>query len=147
MNLQTWTTRLAPWVKDAKAVHPEVCDWIGIYFRESFITGKPSEDLVLGPYLGDATEHTRIPISRGLCGMAVREERVINVSDVRAESEHIACSLKTRSELVIPLKNSQGNIVAELDIDCNQLAAFTPSIEQKFKNYCEGFSAFLERGA
>ena len=146
MNLNAWTSRLAPWVLEAKSLQPEVCDWIGIYLREGFITGSPSEDLVLGPFLGEATEHTRIPISRGLCGMAIREERVINVKDVRAESEHIACSLKTRSELVIPLRDSRGAVVAELDIDCNKLGAFTPDIEQKFKVFCESFSSFLDRG-
>jgi GAF domain-containing protein len=135
--------RVKLWLSQAKNIHPEVCDWIGIYFKESYLTDQPSNDLVLGPFLGEPTEHTRIPISRGLCGRAVREEKVINVGDVRADSEHIACSLKTRSELVIPLKDQKGQIVAELDIDCNKLSAFTPMIENKFKTYCESFQDLL----
>jgi GAF domain-containing protein len=135
--------KFSDWTLQAKAVEPSVCDWIGIYFKESFVTQKPSQDLILGPYFGEATEHTRIPISKGLCGRAVRDEKIINVDDVREDSEHIACSLKTRSELVIPLRNKSGEIVAELDIDCNQLKAFAPAIEQKFSKFCESFAEIL----
>lgn len=135
--------KLTEWLNDARSLAPHVCDWIGIYFKESFLNKTDSTDLVLGPYIGEETEHTRIPISKGICGMALREERVVNVPDVRRNSEHIACSLKTRSELVIPLKDAQGVYVAELDIDSNSLNAFTPEVEKKFRAFAEAFSKFI----
>ena len=119
---------------------PELCNWVGIYFKESFLTGAASTDLILGPFIGEETEHTRIPISRGICGMALREERVVNVPDVRQSSEHIACSLKTRSELVLPIQGKDGSFIAELDIDSNTLNAFTPELESRFRQYVKTFT-------
>lgn len=127
------------WVIKAKALNPEVCSWIGVYFKDSYLNGADNTDLVLGPFLGEPTEHTRISINRGMCGLALREERVVNLSDVHSDARHIACSLKTKSELVIPIKNSKGEFVAELDIDSNSYASFTPEIEELFKDYCESF--------
>jgi putative methionine-R-sulfoxide reductase with GAF domain len=73
--------------------------------------------------------------------MALREKRVVNVGDVHQESEHIACSLKTNSELIVPLLDEAGEMIAELDIDCNKLRAFTPEIEKKFKDYALTFQS------
>jgi GAF domain-containing protein len=128
------------WLKKAQALEPQLCDWIGIYIKEEFLLQTPSSFLVLGPFLGEPTEHVRISISKGICGMAIREERAINVADVRSHPEHIACSLKTRSELVIPLKDHSGVIIAELDIDSNTLNAFSPEIEKKFQVYAQTFA-------
>ena len=131
---------LLSWVKGAKDLVSEVTDWIGIYYKANYYLDEETTDLVLGPYYGESTSHTRIPLERGLCGLALREERVVNVADVHTESEHIACSLKTNSELIIPLKDSEGKMVAELDIDCNQLGAFSSEVEEKFKDYCQSFA-------
>jgi GAF domain-containing protein len=91
-------------------------DWIGIYIRNV-------DNLVLGPYMGKLTEHTVIPISEGICGSAVREQDTIIVNDVKDDSRYIACSLETRSEIVVPIfKNSVP--VAEIDIDSDVLNAF-----------------------
>jgi len=128
------------WVRDAKLLVPEVADWIGIYYKANYFLDENTTDLVLGPYYGESTSHTRIPLDRGLCGLALREERVVNVADVHQDERHIACSLKTNSELIIPLKNSAGLMVAELDIDCNRLGAFSSDIEEKFKTYCDSFA-------
>lgn len=127
------------WVVKAKALNPTVCNWIGVYFKDSYLNGADNTDLVLGPFIGEPTEHTRISIDRGMCGLALREERVVNLADVHADERHIACSLKTKSELVIPIKNSKGEFVAELDIDSNSIASFNPLIEEQFKDYCETF--------
>ncbi|MEI8348085.1 MAG: GAF domain-containing protein, partial [Pseudomonadota bacterium] len=93
-------------------------------------------DLLLGPFLGPATDHVRIPMNRGICGMALREEKTINVADVRQRPEYLACSLKVRSEIVIPLKNEAGHYIAELDIDSDQVNAFDPNIEIELKKSC-----------
>ena len=137
--------RILSWLQEAKSIAPELCDWLGIYFKESFLfPEKKSTDLILGPYLGAATDHIRIPLNRGFCGLALAEERVVNVSDVTKDARHIACSMKTRSELVIPLKDKSGNFVAELDIDSNQLDAFSQkNIELKFTHYAATFAELL----
>jgi putative methionine-R-sulfoxide reductase with GAF domain len=61
------------------------------------------ETLVLGPYRGRPTEHTRIAIGSGLCGRAARVKETVTVDDVTADAEYIACSLETRSEIVVPI--------------------------------------------
>lgn len=135
--------RVLQWLQNARDIAPELVDWIGIYFKESFLYENSSTDLLLGPFLGFSTEHIRIPIDRGFCGLALREERVVNISDVRADPRHIACSVSTRSELVIPLKDSSGNLVAELDIDSNTLAAFPEKIAEHFLAHAETFAVVL----
>lgn len=133
--------KVLAWVDGARSVAPEICQWTGIYYKTSYINGEQSTDLVLGPYIGAATDHVRIPLNRGFCGMALREEKTVNVDDVTADATHIACSLTTRSELVIPLKNAAGEMIAELDIDSDKLKAFSSDIQAKFEAYALTFSA------
>jgi len=131
--------RVKKWLEETKSISPEVCDWIGVYFKESYLRKTDSTDLVIGPYIGEGTEHIRISIDRGFCGMALREERIVNVEDVTQDSTHIACSLKTKSELVIPIANHQGQFIAELDIDCNKLKAFSKDLEILFQKATSSF--------
>ena len=137
--MKIYYAKVLEWIEEIKSQRPDVCDWIGIYFKESYIDKLDSTDLVLGPYIGEETEHTRISIDKGFCGMALREERTINIADVTRDATHIACSLKTRSELVIPITDRNGLYVAELDIDCNKLNAFTPELEAFFKKAVHSF--------
>ncbi len=140
-KIKNWhyISELFNWINGAKGLVPEVTDWVGIYYKASSFWEEDSTDLILGPFRGEATEHQRIPLDKGLCGLALREERVVNIDDVHKEQEHIACSLKTNSELIIPLLNGNSEMVAELDIDCNKLGAFTPEVEEKFKIYASTF--------
>ncbi len=132
---------LMAWVRGAKNLVSEVTDWIGIYYKASAFLDRETTDLFLGPYFGDSTDHEVIPLDRGLCGLALREERVVNVANVHEDSRHIACSLKTNSELIIPLVDGEGHMVAELDIDCNRLGAFTAEIEEQFRDYAKTFKS------
>ena len=132
-NLRIWL-----WVQEARALHPEIFDWVGVYFRASYLIGEEGTDLILGPYVGEPTDHVRIPLDRGFCGMALREEKVVNVEDVTKSDVHIACSLKTRSELVIPLYEGDKS-VAELDIDSNQINAFSQEVEDELKEFAKTF--------
>ena len=91
-------------------------NWAGFYLLEG-------ETLVLGPFQGKPA-CIEIPISRGVCGAAVREDRPQLVSDVHAFAGHIACDCASRSELVIPM-HSNGRVVAVLDLDSPTLARFT----------------------
>ena len=90
--------------------------WVGIYRREQ-------EDLVLGPYLGKPSPHTRIPIGRGICGAAAAAGQTIIVDDVSADDRYLACSVETQSEIVVPVMRD-GEVLAEIDIDSDTRAAF-----------------------
>ncbi len=83
--------------------------------------------LVLDGWDGPAaTEHTRIPIERGVCGQAARENRTVVVADVRSAPEYLACFLETRAEVVVPIRD-QGTVIGEIDIDGNEVGAFDRS--------------------
>ena len=90
--------------------------WVGIYLLEG-------DELVLGPFLGKPSPHTRIPIGSGICGAAARERETIIVDDVNADSRYLACSLETKSEIVVPIM-SGARVLGEIDIDSDQPAAF-----------------------
>jgi GAF domain-containing protein len=127
------------WVKGAKSLIPNIADWIGVYYKTEYLSEVKTDNLVLGPFIGESTDHTVIPIEKGLCGLAIREERVVNIADVHTDSRHIACSLKTNSELIIPIKDKEGNFIAELDIDSNSKNAFSLEIENKLIEYAKTF--------
>ena len=90
--------------------------WVGIYVLEG-------NELVLGPYLGKPSPHTRIPLGRGICGAAASEKATIVVDDVNADPRYLACSIETRSEIVVPIM-LDGQVFGEIDIDSDQPAAF-----------------------
>jgi GAF domain-containing protein len=137
--MDDYFAKVYEWLIETKKKAPEVCDWIGIYYKESYLHKVVTSDLVIGPYIGEVTDHVRIPLNRGFCGMALTEERTVNVEDVNADSRHIACSLKTKSELVIPIADRSGQFVAELDIDCNRLKAFSPQLQAMFEEAVKSF--------
>ena len=97
--------------------HP-FADWTGFYR----VVGP--ELLKIGPYQG-GHGCLVIPFSRGVCGAAARTGQVLNVPDVDAFPDHIACSSTTRSELVLPVWNGKGELLGVLDLDSNTPAAFT----------------------
>ncbi len=81
------------------------------------------ETLVLTHYVGRPTEHTRIPIDKGICGAAVREAATVVVDDVSSDPRYIACSIETNSEIVVPIFRN-GKVVGEIDIDSDVPRAF-----------------------
>jgi GAF domain-containing protein len=100
-------------------LHDRVEDysWVGIYFVEG-------DDLVLGPWRGpEATEHVRIPVGEGICGAAAASGRTEVVDDVNADPRYLACFPSTRSEIVVPVAY-EGRVVAEIDVDSDEPAAF-----------------------
>lgn len=90
-------------------------DWAGIYLLEG-------HELVVHNYLGAPTPHTRIPVGSGICGSAVAEAQTIVVPDVNADPRYLACSLETKSEIVVPIKGTR--IYGEIDIDSHTPNAF-----------------------
>jgi GAF domain-containing protein len=95
--------------------------WVGVYLLAG-------DTLVLGPYVGPPTDHTRIPVGTGVCGTAVAEDRNVVVDDVRRLDNYLACSLRTRSEIVVLIRD-QGDVVGQFDVDSDDLAAFGPADE------------------
>lgn len=98
-------------------------NWVGIYLLEG-------DELVLHNYVGRPTDHTRIPVGVGVCGAAVAENRDINVADVRAETNYLACSVETRSELVVLISSADGTVHGQIDLDSDQVAAFSQADER-----------------
>ncbi len=97
-------------------------NWVGFYMLEK----EDKQDmLVLGPFRGTMTPHTRIPLNQGICGAAASTGKTIVIDDVSADSRYLACSLETKSEIVVPVFVEK-KVVGELDIDSHFLAAFTP---------------------
>jgi GAF domain-containing protein len=90
--------------------------WVGIYLIDG-------DELVLGPFLGKPSPHTRIPLGRGICGAAATEKATIIVDDVNADPRYLACSLETKSEIVVPIMNGP-DVLGEIDIDSDRPAAF-----------------------
>jgi L-methionine (R)-S-oxide reductase len=93
--------------------------WVGIYLIDG-------DELVLGPFLGKPSPHTRIPLGRGICGAAATEKATMIVDDVNADPRYLACSIETRSEIVVPIMNGS-EVLGEIDIDSDQPAAFGQS--------------------
>jgi L-methionine (R)-S-oxide reductase len=90
--------------------------WAGIYLLDG-------NELVLGPYAGKPSPHTRIPLGRGICGAAAAEKATIVVDDVNADPRYLACSVETRSEIVVPIMDG-ADVLGEIDIDSDRTAAF-----------------------
>ena len=90
--------------------------WVGIYLLHG-------NELVLGPYEGKPSPHTRIPLGRGICGAAAAEKATIVVDDVNADPRYLACSTETRSEIVVPIMRG-GDVLGEIDVDSDRPAAF-----------------------
>jgi L-methionine (R)-S-oxide reductase len=94
--------------------------WTGFYMLDS----SDPETLVLGPFVGDPTPHTRIPVAQGICGAAVATGKTVIVDDANSDPRYLSCSIKTKSEIVVPIY-ARGKAIGEIDIDSHNPAAFT----------------------
>lgn len=97
-------------------------NWSGIYVLDG-------DMLKLDAYVGAATDHTEIPVGRGVCGTAVAENANQVIADVRELDNYLACSLQTRSEIVVLIHDPEGNILGQIDIDGHRVGAFEASDE------------------
>lgn len=113
-------------------------DWVGAYMLEG-------DTLVLSHFVGAPTEHTRIEIGDGVCGTAIAENRDINVPDVRELDNYIACSLDTRSELVVLIRDAGGATVGQLDLDSDTPGAFTEADEKSLRKIADWLGVHLDR--
>ena len=102
----------------------ENLNWAGFYLMRD-------GELVLGPFQGKPA-CMRIPVGKGVCGTAVKEDRVIRVDDVHQFKGHIACDCASNSEIVLPIRKN-GQIVGVLDIDSPVKSRFSPEDEEGLK--------------
>jgi L-methionine (R)-S-oxide reductase len=112
-------------------------NWVGFYMLEK---DGPQDVLVLGPFRGTMTPHTRIQLNQGICGAAASTGKTIIVDDVSADPRYLACSLETKSEIVVPVFVDK-KVVGELDIDSHFLAAFAP----EDRTLCEHAASLVGR--
>ncbi len=111
-------------------------DWVGFYF----VDPHKKDELVLGPYAGDPTIHTRIKFGEGICGQAAVTKKVFIVDDVSKEDNYLACSPDVKSEIVVPIFKN-GEIKGELDIDSHTQSAFT----EKDRHILENIAAMISK--
>jgi L-methionine (R)-S-oxide reductase len=137
-NEVTALAQAAPTAKDlmqgvCKLLHERMLkyNWVGFYMLEP---GAKPPVLVLGAFMGAMTPHTRIPLNQGICGAAASSGKTIVVDDVSKDSRYLACSLETKSEIVVPVFVA-GQVAGELDIDSHFAAAFAAE-DQLLVQYC-----------
>jgi len=112
------------WVTAMATVVCELHNAFDHYHWTGFYRTTSPGVLKIGPYQG-GHGCLVIPFDKGICGSAARTGETQDVPDVHARPEHIACSSSTNSEVVVPVKNSSGDVVAVLDLDSDGFAAFT----------------------
>jgi GAF domain-containing protein len=115
-------------------------NWVGFYMID------PSNPnfLLLGPFVGAMTPHTRIQLNQGICGAAASQGATVVVDDVSKDSRYLACSVETKSEIVVPIF-VKGKVVGELDIDSHFLSAFKKE-DRDLTEYCaKAVGAYLEK--
>ena len=132
---------LAKAVPTAKALMQDICNllhermlkynWVGFYMLEP---GTQPPALVLETFVGAMTPHTRIPLHQGICGAAASSGKTIVVDDVTKDSRYLACSLETKSEIVVPIF-AKKQVAGELDIDSHFAAAFGTD-DEALVQYC-----------
>ena len=103
--------------------------WIGFYLVKG-------EELVLGPFQGPLA-CTRIPYDCGVCGQSWAGKQTLVVPDVNAHPGHIACSSRSQSEIVVPVMDAAGKVVAVLDVDSENLAEFDSTDAHYLQNLVE----------
>lgn len=109
----------------------DVFDWVGFYL----VDPEAERELVLGPYVGEETDHTRIPFGKGICGQAADTLETYVVQDVSKEDNYLACSVHVKAEIVVPVM--KGDIfVAELDIDSHTQDSITEKHRAMLEEIC-----------
>lgn len=117
--------------------HLDYYNWVGFYFRNG-----EKEELKLGPYVGEPTDHTIIPFGKGICGQVAVSNQNFVVPDVAAQDNYIACSITVKAEIVVPIFVN-GENVGQIDIDSNTPDPFTEADERFLEFVCEKVSSIL----
>lgn len=111
--------------------------WIGFY-----IVDTDSNQLILGPFQGPVA-CTRIPFGRGVCGTSWSEKKTMVIENVHNFTGHIACSSETNSEIVLPVFDKKGKVLAVLDIDSKLFSTFTQKDKLGLEPICHHISTLF----
>ena len=112
-------------------------NWVGFYFKNG-----NKDELKLGPYVGEPTDHTIIPFGQGICGqVAVSNENFV-VQDVAAQNNYLVCSINVKAEIVVPIFVNGENI-GQIDIDSSHINPFTKADELFLEFVCNKISKIL----
>ena len=114
-------------------------NFVGVY-----MLNPESNELWLQNYLGEPTDHARIPVGRGVCGTAVAEKKNQNVPDVTQVGNYLSCSPRTKSELVV-LIYAGDEIVGQIDIDAKEVNAFSKDDQTGIEVIAEKLGELIER--
>lgn len=126
----------------AAAIHEAMGFWWTGFYRVMPKAGSDDNELVLGPFQGPvACMH--IPFGKGVCGTAWERRQTIVVPDVELFPGHIACSSLSRSEIVVPVIATSGEVVAVLDIDSRELSTFDNTDSQYLETICSYIAPLL----
>jgi GAF domain-containing protein len=112
-------------------------DWVGFYFKNG-----DKDELKLGPYVGEHTDHIIIPFGKGICGQVALSNENFVVPDVSAQDNYIACSITVKAEIVVPIFVDNENI-GQIDIDSKTTDPFTVEDERFLEFVCEKVSKLL----
>jgi len=117
--------------------HIPYYNWVGFYFKNG-----DKDELKLGPYVGEPTDHTIIPFGKGICGQVAVSNQNFVVPDVKAQDNYIACSITVKAEIVIPIFVNGENI-GQIDIDSNTADPFTEADERFLEFVCKEVATML----
>ncbi len=125
--------------KDIESKLKEICmilhrelkgyDWVGFYLVEN-------GELVLGPYVGEPTDHTNIDFGEGVCGQAAERKETYLIDDVTQEENYLSCSTRVESEIVVPIFK-EDEMIGELDIDSHQKSRFKAEDKEILEDIAE----------
>ncbi|MDY0019832.1 MAG: GAF domain-containing protein [Anaerolineae bacterium] len=113
-------------------------DWVGFYMVDE----THDNELILGPFVGEPTEHIRIAFGQGICGQAAATGQTFIIQDVSQETNYLSCSPDVKAEIVVPIFKGE-TFVGELDIDSHALAPFTGEERAFLEEVCQGVAALL----
>jgi L-methionine (R)-S-oxide reductase len=114
-------------------------NFVGIYMLNA-----EGNELWLQNYLGEPTDHARIPVGRGVCGTAVAENQNQNVPDVTQVGNYLSCSPRTKSELVVLIHAGQ-QIAGQIDIDAREVNAFSADDQTNIELVASKLGELIER--
>lgn len=113
-------------------------NWVGFYI----VNPEKQNELLLGPFEGEPTEHIKIPFGRGICGQAAKTRKMFIVQDVSKEKNYLSCNINVKAEIVTPIFKNQ-KVVGELDIDSHSQSPFTKEDEAFLSKLAEIVSGVL----
>ncbi len=112
-------------------------NWVGFYIADA-----GGEFLILGPFVGEPTEHVKIPFGRGICGQAAATGKTFVIQDVTKETNYLSCSINVKSEIVLPIL-CEGRVLAELDIDSHEISPFDDIDRATLEELCRLLTEIL----